>query len=105
MIINVPGTILTEEATNGSCVASGRLYSRMPPFYIIVRSNEAGCNIKLIGSFQKIKSAHYQQNFNITCGNGTRSVRIQCFTHLNDERAIVHIKGTYEHAYMNNLAM
>ena len=94
--IDVPETILIKQYTSGSCVASGIMYSRMPPYFIKVKldsSNEAKCNITLLGRIKKIRHAQYQQNFNITCGNGNGSVQLECFTHRNNERTNVLVQG------------
>ena len=100
MTINIPGSILSGQPTNGSCIASGNKYSRIPPyFYIRIKpvggNNEADCNIKHdIRGFQKLRHAYYQQKFNITCNHGNSSVGIQCFTHINDETTKVNVQGT-----------
>ena len=100
MTINVPRTILSEQPTGGSCVASGNMYSRRPSYFFIrvklVGHNNLGdCSIKHIGRFQELRHAHYQQNFNITCNNGNNSVGIQCFTHINNEISKVNVQGIH----------
>ena len=97
--INITRTILSGQPTNGSCVASGAIYSRISQyFYIRVRlidnANPGDCSIKPIGKFQNLRHAHYQQNFSITCNNGNNSVGIQCFTHANDDTTQTYIQGT-----------
>ena len=99
MTIKVPETISSGQPTSGSCVVSGNMYSRRPPYFFIrVRllnnNNEADCSIKSIGRFQELGRAHYRQNFNITC-NHSNVVGLQCFTHLNDDTDEVFVQGRY----------
>ena len=97
--INVPGTIPSGQPTSGSCVVSGNMYSRRPPYFfirvkLVGNNNEADCSIECIGRFHELGRAHYRQNFNITCNHGN-SVGIQCFTHINNEITKVSVQGRF----------
>ena len=96
--INVPTTILHGQPTSGSCVASGKMYSRVPPnsfirIKLVDNNDKEECRIDLIGNIQKLRHAHYQQNFNITCINGNKSVGIKCFTHVNADMTLTNVQG------------
>ena len=84
--INVPETIVSGQLTHGSCVASGEIYSRTPPTYILVKlvGSDTGCKISNESRFQ-IRHAPYQRNFSITCNGSSSSVGMQCFTDVNNE--------------------
>ena len=102
MTINAPATIPPGQPISGNCIASGRMYSRIPSyFYIRVQlehnENKGGCDIKYIGRFQKLSHAKYQQKFNITCDNSNSSVEIKCFTYHNNEKETyqIYVEGKY----------
>ena len=100
MSINIEKTILSGQPTSGSCVASGEIYSQITKFFfirisVLKNNNKGNCSLNYITPFQKIKHAHYQQNFSLKCNNGNSSVLIQCFTYANDERTKAHIQSTY----------
>lgn len=106
--INIARTILSGQPTNGSCVASGKMYSQNEIHFIRAKlvhnnDNKGDCSINYTGRLQNPSHTHYQQNFNITCNNGNNSVEIQCFTSINNDISqIISIQGicTYVHIYI-----
>ena len=99
MTINIPASIVSGQPTSGSCVASGKAYSRRVPQYSFIRVKLVDntitrqCGIKRIGGIQKIKRDHYQQKFNITCDNADNSVEVKCFTHVNNDVTKTLVQG------------
>ena len=99
MTINIPASIVTGQPTSGSCVASGNAYSRSVPRYSFIRvklvdnTNKGKCSIKPIGGVQKLRRAHYQQKFNLTCQNANTSVEVKCFTHVSNDMTKTLVQG------------
>ena len=97
--INIPASIVSGQPTSGSCVASGNSYSHGVPQYSFIRlklvdnSYEGKCTIKPIGIVQKLRLAHYQQKFNLTCDNITNSVQVKCFTHVSNDMTKTLVQG------------
>ena len=68
-----------EEPASGNCVVTNLMKS---PQRIIVApvDNKDYCRVKYIDRPYKIKGLQYQQNFTVTCRNGSASsVEMKCF--------------------------
>lgn len=91
--INIPASIVSGQPTSGSCVASGNDQYFFIKVKLVDDTNNGQCSIKMIGGIQKLKRAHYQQKFNITCDNADNSVEVKCFTHVNNDVTKTLVQG------------
>lgn len=78
--LNLPDSIYLNEPASGNCIVS-----KKPPFIRItpVKQHNDYCKVKCIGKIYETNK-NYQQNFTVTCSNGSASsVEIQCLTFEN----------------------